>query len=56
MKKKLTYTTENDNLNYERIEKYMKLSEEEREKLIKEEKERWAQLTEEEKAKECYNA
>lgn len=55
-KKKFTYTCEDDNLNYERIEMYMKMSDEEREKRIKELEKRWAQLTDEEKEKECYNA
>lgn len=54
-KKNFTYICEDDTLDYERINEYMKLSPEEIDKAIKEKEKRWALLTEEEKRKECFN-
>ena len=50
-KKNFTYICEDDTLDYERINEYMKLSPEEIDKAIKEKEKRWALLTEEEKKK-----
>lgn len=55
-KKNFTYICEDDTLDYEKINEYMKLSPEEIDKAIKEKEKRWALLTEEEKRKECFNA
>ena len=55
-KKDFTYICEDDTLDYERINKYMKLSPEEIDTAIKEKEKHWASLTEEEKRKEYFNA
>jgi hypothetical protein len=54
-KKKLTYTHEDDRLDREAIERYMKMTPEERHRAIEEEKKRWDSLTDEEKDRECLN-
>ena len=55
-KKKLTQCCEDDNLDWESINKYLKMSREERDKAIEAEIKRWNSLTEEEKERECFNA
>lgn len=55
-KKKLTQCCEDDNLDWESINKYLKMSREERDKAIEAEIKRWNSLTEKEKERECYNA
>ena len=55
-KKKLTRCCEDDNLDWESINKYLKMSREERDKDIEAEIKRWNSLTEKEKERECYNA
>ena len=52
-KKKLTQCCEDDNLDWEGINKYLKMSREERDKAIEVEIKRWNSLTE--KERECYN-
>ena len=54
-KKKLTRCCEDDNLDWESINKYLK-SRDERDKAIEAEIKRWNSLKEKEKERECYNA
>ena len=54
-KKKLAQCCEDDNLDWEGINKYLQMSREERDKAIEVEIKRWNSLTEKEKERECYN-
>ena len=54
-KKKLTQCCEDDNLDWESINKYLRMSRAERDKAIETEIKSWNSLTEKERERECYN-